>query len=76
MTSESPAETPESAETSAGAKKTSRAGRNLPASIAVGVGLVGLVVATLFIQKEAFIPVVVVALADLQPVSHHTGQPL
>ena len=61
MTSESPAETPES-ETPAAAK-TSRAGRNLPASIAVGVGLIGLVIATLFIRKEAFIPVVVVALA-------------
>ena len=61
MTSESPAETPES-ETPVVAQKTSRAGRNLPASIAVGVGLIGLVIATLFIQKEAFIPVVVIAL--------------
>ncbi|MEV7396848.1 phosphatidate cytidylyltransferase [Aeromicrobium sp. NPDC092404] len=63
MTSESPADTPGSPETPAAAEKTSRAGRNLPASIAVGVGLIGLVIATLFIQKEAFIPVVVIALA-------------
>lgn len=63
MTSESPAETPGPAETPPAAEKTSRAGRNLPASIAVAVGLVGLVLATLFIQKEAFIAVVVVALA-------------
>jgi predicted MFS family arabinose efflux permease len=39
LTSESPAETPE---TPAGQDKTSRAGRNLPASIAVGVALIAL----------------------------------
>lgn len=61
MTSESPAETPETPAEQE--KKTSRAGRNLPASIAVGVGLVALVLATLFIQKEAFIAVVAIALA-------------
>ncbi|MEJ7636145.1 phosphatidate cytidylyltransferase [Aeromicrobium sp.] len=60
MTSESPAETPE---TPAAAEKTSRAGRNLPASIAVGVGLVAMVLATLFIQKEVFIGVIAIALA-------------
>jgi phosphatidate cytidylyltransferase len=43
--------------------KTSRAGRNLPASIAVGVGLVAMVIASLFILKEVFIGVVVIALA-------------
>ncbi len=41
----------------------SRAGRNLPASIAVGVGLVAMVFASLFVVKEAFIAVVAVALA-------------
>lgn len=41
----------------------SRAGRNLPASIAVGVGLVAMVIASLFVVKEAFIAVVAVALA-------------
>jgi phosphatidate cytidylyltransferase len=43
--------------------KTSRAGRNLPASIAVGVALVAMVIASLFVVKEAFIAVVAVALA-------------
>jgi phosphatidate cytidylyltransferase len=41
---------------------TSRAGRNLPASIAVALGLVLVVLATLFVVKEAFIAVVVIAL--------------
>ena len=36
-------------------KKQSRAGRNLPAAIAVGVGLGILIVATLLIRKESFI---------------------
>ncbi|MET0820459.1 MAG: phosphatidate cytidylyltransferase [Aeromicrobium sp.] len=45
------------------ALKTSRAGRNLPASIAVGVALVAMVIASLFVVKEAFIAVVAVALA-------------
>jgi phosphatidate cytidylyltransferase len=39
----------------------SRAGRNLPAAIAVGVGLGGLIVASLFVVKEAFLGVVVAA---------------
>ena len=43
--------------------RTSRAGRNLPASIAVGVGLLAMVVASLFLVKEVFIAVVAVALA-------------
>ncbi|MCW2829853.1 MAG: phosphatidate cytidylyltransferase [Aeromicrobium sp.] len=42
---------------------TSRAGRNLPASIVVGLGLGGAVVASLFVVKEVFIAIVVVALA-------------
>lgn len=58
MRSESPAE-----ETPAEVLKVSRAGRNLPASIAVGVGLVAMVIASLFVVKEAFIAVVAVALA-------------
>ncbi|AXT85430.1 phosphatidate cytidylyltransferase [Aeromicrobium sp. A1-2] len=59
MTSESPAERPEPP---VAAEKTSRAGRNLPASIAVGLGLVGMVLAALFIQKQVFIGVVAIAL--------------
>jgi phosphatidate cytidylyltransferase len=39
----------------------SRAGRNLPAAIGVGVGLAGLVLATLYTVKEAFVGLVVVA---------------
>lgn len=39
-----------------------RAGRNLPAAIGVGVGLGGMLIASLFWRKELFIPVVVIAL--------------
>jgi phosphatidate cytidylyltransferase len=42
--------------------KSSRAGRNLPASIAVGLGLLGLAGSTLFVVKETFIAVVAIAL--------------
>lgn len=60
MKSESPGgETPAAHAKSA---KTSRAGRNLPASIAVGVGLLAMVAASLFLVKEVFIAVVAVAL--------------
>lgn len=58
MRSETPAE-----ETPAVALKTSRAGRNLPASIAVALGLVAMVIVSLFVVKEAFIVVVGGALA-------------
>jgi phosphatidate cytidylyltransferase len=57
LRSESPAE-----ETPAEAVKNGRAGRNLPASIAVGVGLVAMVVVSLTVLKESFIAVVAVAL--------------
>lgn len=57
MTSEN---TPEAAPPKKG---TSRAGRNLPAAIAVGLSLVLLVVASLFIVKDVFVAVVVIALA-------------
>jgi phosphatidate cytidylyltransferase len=57
LKSESPAE-----ETPAHAVKTGRAGRNLPASIAVGVGLVAMVIVSLALVKELFIVVVAVAL--------------
>ncbi|WP_343992586.1 phosphatidate cytidylyltransferase [Terrabacter terrae] len=42
-------------------KKQSRAGRNLPAAIAVGMGLGVVIVASLLIRKESFLPVVAVA---------------
>ncbi|MGZ4752978.1 MAG: hypothetical protein ACXVYU_18055 [Oryzihumus sp.] len=38
-----------------------RAGRNLPAAIGVGVGLGAVIVASLFIRKEAFLAVAVLA---------------
>lgn len=44
------------------AQRTSRAGRNLPAAITVGVALGGTVVASLFLVKDLFVAVVVVAL--------------
>ncbi len=44
-------------------KKQSRAGRNLPAAIAVGVGLGILIVATLLIRKESFVVLVALAVA-------------
>ncbi len=56
------------ADTSSGAsdvgveEKKSRAGRNLPAAIGVGVVLVGLVLLSLFVFKDAFLVVVAVAL--------------
>jgi len=43
-------------------ERSSRAGRNLPAAIAVGVGLGALVVAALFLLKDAFVAVVAAAL--------------
>lgn len=42
--------------------KTSRAGRNLPAAIAVGVALGALIIATLTIKRESFLVVLVVAI--------------
>lgn len=44
-------------------EEPSRAGRNLPAAIGVGVCLVAVVVASLFVVKDAFVVVVVAALA-------------
>ncbi|TDE88291.1 phosphatidate cytidylyltransferase [Occultella glacieicola] len=41
----------------------SRAGRNLPAAIGVGLGLGAIVVASLFVRKEAFVVLAVIACA-------------
>ena len=41
--------------------KTSRAGRNLPAAIAVGVALGGMLIATLLLAPRVWVPVVAVA---------------
>jgi phosphatidate cytidylyltransferase len=43
------------------AQRTSRAGRNLPAAIAVGVGLLALLAASLWFRPEPFVAFVVVA---------------
>jgi phosphatidate cytidylyltransferase len=43
------------------AKPTGRAGRNLPAAIAVGVGMILVVLASLFVYKEAFLGVLALA---------------
>ena len=43
------------------APKTPRAGRNLPAAIAVGLTLAGLVVGSLIVAKEAFLAIVAIA---------------
>jgi phosphatidate cytidylyltransferase len=45
------------------APQPSRAGRNLPAAIAVGLGLVAIVIPSLFVVKEAFVVVVLAAAA-------------
>ena len=44
------------------AEKQSRAGRNLPAAIGVGVSLGAMVIASLFLVKDAFVAVIVIAL--------------
>ena len=44
------------------AKKPSKAGRNLPAAIAVGLSLIAMIVASLFIVKTVFAFVVMAAL--------------
>ena len=59
MTSESPETTPESP---AEAEKHSRAGRNLPAAIGVGLSLGATVLASLFLVKDVFVGVVAIAL--------------
>ncbi len=58
-------------------KKASRAGRNLPAAIAVGLGLGVLIVATLLIKKESFLLLVAVAVGigiwELRGALRHAG---
>ncbi|WFE27338.1 phosphatidate cytidylyltransferase [Solwaraspora sp. WMMD791] len=46
-----------------GTPEPSRAGRNLPAAIGVGVGLGGMVLASLFVWRPAFLAVVVAAVS-------------
>lgn len=58
-----PVDGPADAADPADAEKKSRAGRNLPAAIGVGVSLAAVVVLSLFLVKEVFLGVVVVALA-------------
>jgi phosphatidate cytidylyltransferase len=48
-------------EATGGARRPSRAGRNLPAAIAVGLGLGALVLVTLFVWPPAFLAVIVAA---------------
>lgn len=43
------------------AKPAGRAGRNLPAAIAVGVGMILVVLASLFVYRQAFVGVIAVA---------------
>ena len=58
-----------------GPSASGRAGRNLPAAIAVGVSLALLVVASLFLRKEAFVVVVAVAvLLAVSEISHAFAQ--
>jgi len=42
-------------------ERRSRAGRNLPAAVGVGLGLAGVLIASLYVWKAAFVGVVVVA---------------
>jgi len=55
--------TPASEPTNKAVKKTGRAGRNLPAAIAVGVGLGGSVIAILLFAPKVWVGVVAVAMA-------------
>jgi phosphatidate cytidylyltransferase len=52
-----------SAATPAGASRPSRAGRNLPMAIAVGVGLGAVIIASLLLFRQAFVGVIVLAVA-------------
>ncbi len=58
-----PSAVPDPAADVAVVEKVSRAGRNLPAAIGVGVTLGGLVIASLFLRKEVFGLVVVAAVS-------------
>ena len=57
------ADTPASEPSNEAVKKTGRAGRNLPAAIAVGVGLGGSVIAILLFAPKVWVGVVAVAMA-------------
>ncbi|WP_018600791.1 phosphatidate cytidylyltransferase [Mycobacterium sp. 155] len=57
------ANTPASEPTNEAVKKTGRAGRNLPAAIAVGVGLGGSVIAILLFAPKVWVGVVAAAMA-------------
>jgi phosphatidate cytidylyltransferase len=54
---------PQGADAELPAPKMSRAGRDLPAAIAVGVGLVVLIAASLTLFKHSFVAVVVISMA-------------
>lgn len=54
-------DSPSGGTSDASATSTSRAGRNLPAAIGVGLGLLALLGATLFVRSEAFVVFVVLA---------------
>jgi phosphatidate cytidylyltransferase len=56
-----PTDAPTDSDGSAAAPKTSRAGRNLPAAIGVGVTLAGAVVVTLLAYRPSFVAVVCLA---------------
>ena len=58
-----PRPSPAPADAAAETPKKSRAGRNLPAAIAVAVALAGLIVATLFLYRPSFAIVVGLAVA-------------
>lgn len=59
------------------AKPAGKAGRNLPAAIAVGLGLAGAVVASLAFRREAFVAIVVLAVLygtwELRQALRHAG---
>jgi phosphatidate cytidylyltransferase len=59
------------------APKVSRAGRNLPAAIAVGVGLVVMIAASLWFLKQSFVVIVAAAMAlgidELRKAFHTVG---
>jgi phosphatidate cytidylyltransferase len=56
-----PSGAPEASAPSSALAKSSRAGRNLPAAIAVGVGLGAVIIASLLVYRPSFVVIIIIA---------------